>query len=91
VTAAWNYLDPHPFAETAVVPALDNEIAAARRDLARRVDRVDALSELRRRCVELEDETGRPATIDALLAAAWDTTERARRSALIDRCIDQEE
>ena len=66
---------------------VEREIVAARRDLARRADRVSALVELHARALDVSARLQRALKADDVFGAARNEVERAELQALADRIL----
>lgn len=64
---------------------IEDELASARREAARHVDRAEALAVLRSRALPIAQRLRRPLTPDDVLASSRDERERAELRALADR------
>jgi hypothetical protein len=64
---------------------VERELVRARRDLARRVDRVEALAALRSLALSVSADLQRAITAEDVFTQAKDERERARLQALTDR------
>lgn len=71
--------------------ALDEELARARDELARRVDRVEALAELRSLALTIAARERRAVSVSDVVSAGGGEQERARVRALMQRAALEEE
>lgn len=78
-----------PFYADDFLDVLDREVADARADLVRRVDRTDALVALRSRALDLSAVLNRPISIQDLKAQVKDEHDRALLFSLFDRILDE--
>ncbi len=77
--------------EPTLLEATEAEIAAIRRDLQRRVDRLRALEDLHGRAVAAQAELITPVTLDVLWSRVGDKElDQAEFGALLARCIETE-
>ncbi len=77
--------------EPTFLEVTEAEIAAVRRDLQRRVDRLRALEDLHRRAVAAQAELITPVTLDVLWSRVGDKElDQAEFGALLARCMDKE-
>ncbi len=77
--------------EPTLLEATEAEIAAIRRDLQRRVDRLRALEDLHGRAVAAQAEYSVPVTLDVLWSqVGGDELAQAEFGALLARCIETE-
>jgi hypothetical protein len=64
---------------------LERELVVSRRDLARQVDRTQALADLRTRALSVSAALKREITVEDVFSSAKDEKERAELRALVDR------